>query len=106
MIPGVTNLPAASIVLVPAGALTVAPTPAIFPLWIQTLPCGMVPWVTVMTVAFWITRSAGVAEGACAARLMDVAQIVAKNTGAHLRRSTDEKLGMLRSPGEVRNRCA
>src|ERR1700679_3148348 len=62
MIPGVTYLPVASTTIALAGALTVAPTPAILPLCNHTLPCWIVPCEAVITVAFLMTRSAGAVE--------------------------------------------
>jgi hypothetical protein len=59
------------------------------------LPCSIVPWVTVITVAFRITTSAGaLLEVACAERLIGVAHSPIKNSGAHPCRSTEEKLVM------------
>src|SRR5437868_14877492 len=64
--PGMTNWPAASITCALEGAFTLAPTSVIFPSFIRTEPCSMVPCETVMIVAFWIRRT-GAASGAVAA---------------------------------------
>src|SRR5208282_937327 len=63
MIPGVTNIPEASITVAPAGSFTFFPTSAILPSRIRIDPCSMVPFVTVRMVAFLIT----VTPDSCAA---------------------------------------
>src|SRR5208282_2681057 len=63
MIPGVTNIPEASITVAPAASFTFFPTSAILPSRIRIDPCSMVPFVTVRMVAFLIT----VTPDSCAA---------------------------------------
>jgi hypothetical protein len=55
-------MPEASTTAAEGGASTVAPTPAILPAWTHTDPFWIVPWLAVITVAFLMTRSAGVEE--------------------------------------------
>src|SRR5271168_444483 len=74
MIPGVPYLPVASPTVAPAGALTVAPTPAILPLCNHTVPCWIVPCEAVMTVAFLMTKSAGAVELCAAAAAVAAAE--------------------------------
>ena len=52
MIPGITNLPVASITLAPRGTVTFRPTSAIFPSRMSTEPFSIVPLATVRIVAF------------------------------------------------------
>ena len=55
MMPGITNIPSASITSAPAGTSTLAPTSAIFPSRIRIAPGDRIPPVTVSTVAPRIT---------------------------------------------------
>ena len=55
MMPGITNIPSASMTSAPSGTATLAPTSAIFPSWISTAPGDRIPSVTVSTVAPRIT---------------------------------------------------
>ena len=63
MMPGETNLPVRVHDWAPGGTWTSAPTAAILPSRTSTVPFGMVPWVTVRTVA---PRIAKVAPGRAA----------------------------------------
>ena len=70
MIPGDTNLPAASTTSVPGGTSTAAPTAAIRPPRISTVPFAIVPPVTVRTVPPLIAIAAGGAVAAPGGRLL------------------------------------
>ena len=54
IMPGVTNLPVASITLTPAGALIPFPIFVIFPFCTRISVCSSVPRTAVITVAFFI----------------------------------------------------
>src|SRR4051812_47889040 len=71
MMPGMTYCPPASITVAPAGSITFSPTAAIFPLVTTMEPCLIVPWVTVMIVAFRMTMlwAQSAAADAAAARM-------------------------------------
>ncbi len=56
MIPGVTNLPPASITVVPAGTSTVAPTATIFPSRTRMVPFGITGPAAVSSVALRIAN--------------------------------------------------
>src|SRR5207247_1593091 len=68
MIPGDTNLPAASTMSAPAGIETLAPSAAILPLRSTIVPFGIVPRVTVRIVAplIAVTAAGGGAVCVCA----------------------------------------
>jgi hypothetical protein len=68
MMPGITYRPVPSMTCAPAGTDTLAPTAAIFPFRIRTVPFSMVPRLAVMIVAFVMATSVPAAgTGTCRA---------------------------------------
>src|SRR5260370_34554450 len=65
IVPGIRNLPVASMTVAPAGAVIFGPTSAILPSRMRTEPWN-VPFVTVRTVAFWIRIGAAANAAALA----------------------------------------
>ena len=81
MMPGMTNLPVASITVAPAGAAMFLPTCAILPPESSTSVLASVPRVTVITVAFLIRIGAATTECvACACRAGPRSALAAAST--------------------------
>src|SRR5208282_5701806 len=79
MIPGVTNMPVASMTVAPAGTFTLLPTWAILPSRMMMVPFSMAPFVTVRMVAC----SMAITPESCAAAVA-AAKPVARSAAASL----------------------